>query len=223
MISIIIPVYNEEKILRQRSELFNKLGGKAELIFVDGESNDESAEIASKYGKLVKSNRGRALQMNQGFREARGDTLLFLHADTFFDPESLSNIEKTIVQGYIGGCLTQFIDRKGAAFRAIELFGNIRARMTKVFYGDQAIFVKKEMFSAIGGFPEVPIMEDVLFSKKMRRKGKTKILEDKVTVSGRRWEKRGVMNTVLLYSFLNILFYMKVPLNRIKKYYDDLR
>ncbi len=223
MISIIIPLYNEEKILRERNEFFKRLGEKAELIFVDGKSDDESPGIASGYGKLIETERGRAMQMNQGAQVSSGETLLFLHADASIDPITTENIENAVTQGFSGGCLTQHIDHKGKVFRMIEVFGNFRARVTKVFYGDQAIFVKKDIFSEIGGFPEAPVMEDVLFSKKMRKKGKTKILEDKVSVSARRWERKGVMNTILLYSFLNILFYFRIPLDRIKQYYDDLR
>lgn len=223
MISIIIPVYNEEKILREKKDFFNKLSEKAELIFVDGQSQDASSQIASKYGKLIQSKKSRALQMNQGARSSSGETLLFLHADSSIDPSSIENIEKALSQGFSGGCLSQYIENKGNVYRTIEAFGNLRARLTKVFYGDQAIFIRRDIFSEIGGFPEVPIMEDVLFSRKMRKKGKIKVLKDKVTVSARRWEQRGVMNTVLLYSFLNMLFYIKVPLEKVKKYYDDLR
>jgi rSAM/selenodomain-associated transferase 2 len=222
-ITLIIPVYNEGQVLKKSLDYFNDIGRYAELIFVDGGSSDRSIEIIKDCGKVVQCVKGRSLQMNCGTRHATRSIYLFLHADNIISPDVLISVQKHVEEGFVGGCLSQRIDKKGLVYRIIESQGNLRAKLSKVFYGDQAIFVRKDVFSEIGGFPQVPIMEDVLFSKKMRQKGKTRILEDKVIVSARRWEKKGVMNTVLLYSFLNILFYMKVPLNRIKKYYDDLR
>ncbi len=223
MITVILPVYNEEKILSRRSEFFDELHQQFELIFVDGKSTDESVRVATGYGKVIESERGRAKQMNCGAKHATGDVLLFLHADTLISADALNNVKKAVRAGFIGGCFTQRIEKEGKMFRAIEFFGNMRAKITKVFYGDQGIFVKKDIFNDTGAFPEVAVMEDVIFSKKLRKKGKTKVLEDKITVSARRWDKRGAIRTVLLYSFLNILFSLKVPPNKIKKYYDDLR
>ncbi|NQS99825.1 MAG: hypothetical protein HQ595_01975 [Candidatus Omnitrophica bacterium] len=105
----------------------------------------------------------------------------------------------------------------------IEGFGNLRARLSKVFYGDQGIFVRKEIFLKLQGFPEVPITEDVIFSKKLRKAGKTAVLPNRIFVSPRRWEQKGIVRTALLYSLLNILFWLKVPLERLQSWYDDLR
>ena len=95
--------------------------------------------------------------------------------------------------------------------------------MTKVFYGDQGIFIRKNMFFEMKGFPEVPIMEDVLFTKKLRKLGKTVVLPNEVSVSPRRWEKKGIIRTISLYSLLNVLSWMKVSSERIRLLYDDLR
>lgn len=95
--------------------------------------------------------------------------------------------------------------------------------MTKKFYGDQGIFVKKDTFLKLGGFPEIPIMEDILFTEKLRKCGKTVVLPDKILVSARRWEKMGIIKTTLLFNLIILLFWLKVPLNRIKKLYEDLR
>lgn len=224
MISVIIPFYNEEKILSTNANFFRSLSNQAELIFVDGGSTDRSAELATSYGRVLQSKKGRATQMNYGASFAQSDILLFLHADTFVKPETLVSIEEKIQKdGLIGGCLTQRIAKEGIVYRLIEEQGNRRARRTKIFYGDQGIFVKKDIFSKMGCFPDVPIMEDVLFSKELRRLGEVIVLPDKIFVSSRRWDRNGIIRTVLLYNFLIVLFRLKVPLERIKRLYNDLR
>lgn len=224
MISIVMPVYNEEVILSQACVKLRELSSEAEIIFVDGFSSDRSAEFASRYGKVLFSKKGRAIQMNYGATQARGDILLFLHADNIISAGTPETIERKIMKdGYIGGCLTQRLDNSAFIYRLIEWFGNMRARITKEFYGDQGIFVKKDTFFKIGGFPEVPIMEDVIFTKNLRKSGKTIVLPDKILVSARRWEKKGVIKTTFLFNLIILLFWLKVPLNKIKQLYEDLR
>jgi rSAM/selenodomain-associated transferase 2 len=224
MICVIIPIYNEEKILKENSAWFKNLSGQSELIFADGGSTDRSVEFAYSYGNVLSGDKGRAIQMNRGAKCAQQDTLLFLHADNTISPETLLSIEKEVEKnGVVGGCLTQRIDKKGLIYRTIEAQGNLRARLSKVFYGDQGIFVKKDIFFKIGGFPEVPIMEDVLFTRGLRRMGKTVVLSDKIVASPRRWEKKGVIKTALLYNLIIILFRLGCPLEKIKLLYEDLR
>jgi len=224
MISIIVPVYNEEKILSGACAGLREFLHKAELIFVDGGSSDQSVDIAGRLGKVFHSRKSRALQMNCGVSCAKGDILLFLHADNIITPASLDSIEKKITEdNCIGGCFTQKIDNNAFIYRLIEWLGNIRAQITKEFYGDQGIFVKKDAFLKIGGFPETPIMEDVFFTKRLRQYGKTAVLADKILVSARRWEKAGVFKTSLLFGLIILLCRLKVPLNKIKRLYEDLR
>jgi len=224
MISIICPIYNEEKILTETAVDLEKLSRQAELIFVDGGSSDRSVEIAGKFTKVFTSKKGRAVQMNYGASQAKGDILLFLHADSVICADTLVSIETKIIQdGFIGGCLNQRIDNKALVYRFIESEGNFRAHARKIFYGDQGIFVKNEVFLKIGGFPEVPIMEDVLFTRKLRRAGKTVVLSDKIMVSARRWEKRGIIRTTLIFILIILLFCLKMPLPKIKQLYEDLR
>lgn len=224
MISVIIPIYNEEKILSENSVYFRNLSQKAELIFVDGGSIDRGVQIAGSFGKIVLAKKGRAVQMNYGASLAGKDIILFLHADTRVSAGALLSIEGKITEcGFVGGCLTQRINKESFIYRLIEAQGNFRAKLTKVFYGDQGIFVRKDVFLAAGGFPEVPILEDVIFTRKLRSQGKTVVLCDKIVVSSRRWEKRGIIRTVLLYSLIIILFRLRIPLERIKMLYGDLR
>ncbi len=222
MISIIIPFYNEERMLTKVSPSLQKLSCVAELIFVDGQSTDQGAQIASQFGKIFQSKKNRASQMNYGASQARGDILLFLHADNFISPLTLDKITQKIgVEGYAGGCLTQRLDDNAFIYRLIESQGNLRARLTKEFYGDQGIFVKKAAFLALGGFPEVPIMEDVLFSRSLRKYGKTVVLPEKILVSARRWKEQGILKTALLFSLINVLFWLRVPLPEIKQLYSE--
>lgn len=224
MITIVIPIYNEEKILSEKTFQFRNLSKNAELIFVDGESSDKSCSIAADFGKVIQSKKGRGSQMNSGARSAAGDVLLFLHADTIISAGALSVIEEAVNnRGFVGGCLTQRIDSDAFIYRLIEGQGNIRARIDKIFYGDQGIFVKKDVFDRIGGFPEVAIMEDVLFTQQLRKIGKTVILPDKIIVSPRRWEKKGIILTILIYNLIIILFRLKAPLHKIKRLYKEIR
>lgn len=224
MISVIIPIYNEEEILRANADRFAGLAQHSELIFVDGSSTDKSIEIAGRYGRVLQSEQGRAIQMNFGAKQAKNEALLFLHADNILSSDSFAHIENEIrPHGVVGGCLTQRIDKEGYIFRLIETQGNNRARGTKIFYGDQGIFVRKDVFERLGGFPEVPIFEDVLFTQKLRCEGKTAVLPDTIRVSARRWEKRGIIRTALMFNTLLLMFKMGYPLEKIKKLYEDLR
>jgi len=224
MVSCIIPVYNEEKLIKKTLDSLSKFEG-LEIIVVDGGSSDRSVDIVNNYSVIsISSPKGRSSQMNAGAGVAKGDILLFLHADNVVFSEALVNIEKEVQQnGVVGGCLTQKIDKKGFIFRVIEAQGNIRARMSKVFYGDQGIFVRKDVFFRVNGFPEVPIFEDALFTRKLRQEGKTAVLSDKIIVSPRRWEKRGIIKTMIMYNTLLVMLKIGFPLERIKALYEDLR
>jgi len=224
MISTVVPIYNEEIILSKTFANLQRLSREAELIFVDGGSTDKSVEIASRIGLLLHSDKGRSIQMNKGGFIAKGDILFFMHADNMVSCDVLLAIEEAIShQNFVGGCLTQRIDKNAFIYRLIEAQGNIRARRHKIFYGDQGIFVRKDVFKNIGGFPEAPIMEDVLFTQQLRKMGRTVVLSDRITVSARRWEKGGIIKTMLLFNLIILLFRLKVYLYKIKQFYEDTR
>ena len=223
-ISIIVPVYNEEKILLANYSNWKRLSKVAELIFVDGGSTDKSNELTAKLGKLLHGKKGRALQMNLGASSAGGEILLFIHADTRLDPKVLPVIIKKLEdEKIIGGCFSIFLAGQSILYRLINYLGTTRAKLTRIFYGDQGLFIKKNVFFDLGGFPEVPIMEDVLFSAKMKKMGKTIVLPEQIWISPRRWEQRGIIVTILMYLFLSSLFYLGFPLAKIRKIYEDLR
>jgi rSAM/selenodomain-associated transferase 2 len=224
MVSIIVPVYNEEVILSREMNYFKKLASWSELIFVDGGSSDKTVEIASKYSQVIFNKKNRASQMNVGAKRARGNILLFLHADTQLSQDALAHMETAIVKNnYIGGCFRQVYDASGIIFKWIAWTGNMRARLLNVFYGDQGIFVRRDVFEKLGGFPLVQVGEDVLLSNKMRHLGKTKVLSNPILCSARRWKKQGVIKT----SFINIRITMKLLLTRrqerVGEYYKDVR
>lgn len=223
MISIVIPVYNEEAAI-ERTLRSLPFGEGVEVIVVDGHSSDRTMDIVSRYPvKVLSSLCGRALQMNEGASAARGDIILFLHADCFIDAGGLKAIEKHISFNFVGGCFTHRIDSSKWIYRLIEASGNMRAEIFKIFYGDQAIFVKRDIFEQIGGFDSVSIFEDAMFSKKLRRMGKTIVLDLEAIVLPRRWEKKGVARTTIINWFLTLGFMMGVPTDRLAKFYKNVR
>ncbi len=164
-----------------------------EVIVVDGGSEDGTAELAAGGCDLVLSApRGRALQMNAGARAASGDALVFLHADTRL-PELADEVIFAALKGHCWGRFDVQIEGRPRLLRLVACAMNARSRFTGIATGDQAIFVRREVFS---GFPEIALMEDVAFSEAMRRRDRPACLRQRVVTSGRRWEERGVLRTI---------------------------
>ena len=223
MISVIIPILNEAKILDKMLSLLQPELENHELIVVDGGSTDESVRIAERYGRVIKSERGRAKQLNIGAAAAKGDILVFLHADVWLEPGAFVTVEKTLSSGYVGGGFLQKIDGKGILYRIIEISANMRGKYLKVFYGDSGIFVSRNDFQRIGGFPDVPIMEEMSFSKGLRILGKTKMVKPRIHISARRWEKNGIIRTTAINWLITFLYLLGFSLERLAKLYRDIR
>lgn len=223
MISVVVPVYNEEKVLeRTLFELTRQLDSH-ELICVDGGSSDRSAEIARRFGKVLTSEKGRAAQMNRGAAEGWGETLLFLPADSVLETGALGAVEEAVQQGYVGGCFTQRIQGERFLFRTMELSGNVRAQWLHIFYGDQAIFVKRRLFQELGGFPNLPLFEDVAFTRRLRWAGRTVVLRNQVYTSARRWERGGILKECFRNWSLLGLYALGVRPGRLARFYPDVR
>ena len=223
MISVIIPVLNEAKILDESlSRLTPQLKGH-ELIIVDGGSTDETPLIAKRYGQIISSERGRARQSNAGASAARGDILLFLHADVWLDSGAIESVEATISAGYIGGAFKQQIEGDHPLYRLIERAANFRAKRLRIFYGDGGVFVRRTYFGQIGGFPNIPIMEEVEFSRKLCRHGKVTLVERKIHISARRWQKNGIIRTTLTNWLITLLYLLQVSPTHLAKLYRHIR
>lgn len=222
-ISIIIPVLNEARILEQTlSQLYAELGPH-ELIVVDGGSTDGSIHIAEKYGTVLISERGRAKQLNAGAAAASGNILIFLHADIWLESGALAAVKMATSSGYVGGGFRQKIDGKNRFYRVIEIAGNMRGKYLKVFYGDSGIFVSRADFKKIGGFPEIPILEEMEFSKALRRLGKTTLVTPHIHISARRWETKGILRTTVNNWLITLLYFLKFSPVQLAKLYRHIR
>lgn len=198
-ISIIIPVLNEaESIVPFLASLQKAQEGGAEIIVVDGGSTDGSREAAASLAnQLLTSRRGRARQMNTGAARAGGEILLFLHADTRLPPQALGQITRAIANGAHWGRFDVRIDGRLRGLRLVAWMMNWRSRLTGIATGDQAIFVSRQAFERVGGFADLPLMEDIVFSRSLRQIGWPACLRSRVTTSGRRWQQHGLLPTIL--------------------------
>ncbi|MBI5660048.1 MAG: TIGR04283 family arsenosugar biosynthesis glycosyltransferase [Nitrosomonadales bacterium] len=225
-LSIIIPVLNEAASLPGLLEHLAQLRARgAEVIVVDGGSEDESQQFASRAGvRLVCAGRGRARQMNAGAAAASGDVLLFLHADTTLPPSAEQAIETVVRRGrganeYVWGRFDVRINGHHFMLRVVAPLINWRSRFTGIATGDQAMFVARSAFEAVGGFPEQPLMEDIEMSKRLLALSGPVCLRDRVVTSGRRWETRGVWRTIWLMWRLRWAYWRGVPASELAKYY----
>lgn len=223
MISVIIPILNEENILEKTLSRLQPELKNHELIIVDGGSTDGSIRIAEKYGKVIKSEQGRAKQLNAGAAAATGEILIFLHADVWLEQGACEALESALLSGYVGGGFLQKIDGRSILYRIIEKTADMRGKYLKVFYGDSGIYVKRTDFERIGGFPEVPIMEEIGFSKALRKLGKTKMVKPRIHISARRWEANGIVRTTTINWLITFLYFLGFSLERLAKLYRNIR
>ncbi len=220
-VSFVIPALNEaEHIVDTLQSLQCYRTQGHQVIVVDGGSADDTAALAGPYADTVlSSGAGRALQMNRGIDAADGDVLLFLHADTRLPAGAAERVAKAVEGGCFWGRFNVRLTGRRAVFRVIELMMNLRSCVTGVATGDQAIFVSRESIDIVGRFPALPLMEDVVFSKRLRSLDWPACLRQRVLTSSRRWEENGVWRTVLLMWRLRLLFFFGVPAEKLAKQY----
>jgi rSAM/selenodomain-associated transferase 2 len=224
MISVIIPVLNEEERVRRTLEHMQTMEGSHETIVVDGGSRDKTVENATPYSSVIASKRGRALQMNTGAGRARGEILFFLHVDCLPEKMSFLEIEELMKDPRtVGGALCYNIDEGSLLYRNHVFWSNLRAKFTRIFLGDHGIFVRKSVFDKVGGYPFIPIMEDVAICKKLKNEGKLVQAKSKITSSSRRFKRRGFFRTVLQMWANRFFFFLGVPPETITRYYPDVR
>lgn len=208
-VSIVMPVLDEGPGLVDALaalQRFRQAG--AEIVVVDGGSGDDSiAPVRPLADRIVVAARGRGRQMNTGAAVAHGRILLFLHADTRLPSTAIDAVLAAAAGGAQWGRFDVRIDGALAGLRLVAFMMNWRSRLTGIATGDQAIFAAREAFFLAGGFPEIALMEDVVFSRKMRRRSPPACLRDKVETSGRRWRKHGLLRTIFLMWRLRLRFF----------------
>ncbi len=229
MISVIIPTLNESSTIARTLTRTVALGFD-EIIVSDGGSTDSTLQMVQACCarvpavRLVTAPTGRARQLNEGVKACYGDILLFLHADTEVPPHAKTVLESTLKNSLVvGGRFDVRFDRPSRWGTVISWFMNRRSRLTGIATGDQAIFVRRQVFERMGGFPDIPLMEDIEFSRRLKRQGPTAALTDCVTTSFRRWQKNGPLRTILLMWTLRFLYWLGVNPTRLKHFYGAIR
>jgi len=199
-----MPVLNESAGIQNFLESLPD----AEIIIVDGGSDDDTRDIAAGYATVICSEKGRAKQMNAGAALATGDILLFLHADTQIPDNTMQLMQRFWVSGKSWGRFDVTLDGEHPAFRLIEFMMNWRSRITGIATGDQAMFVKRSVFERVGGFASIDLMEDIEFSRRLKSISPPLCLPQRVVTSARRWEERGILQTILLMWRLRLLYFL---------------
>ena len=222
MISIVIPVLNEAGGIVAALERLQDARDRAEVIVVDGGSSDRTREIAAPLAdRVIESERGRAKQMNAGAAAARGEVLLFLHADTALPADAFQAIEAGLASGrHAWGRFDVAIAGADPLLAIVSMFMNARSRLTGIATGDQAIFAERWAFEAAGGFPEIPLMEDVALCERLKGASPPLCLRERVITSARRWERGGTLRTIVLMWRLRFAYWMGVDPARLARRYD---
>jgi rSAM/selenodomain-associated transferase 2 len=222
VLSVIIPCLNEADGIAESLQALAPLRTRgAEIVIVDGGSTDNTLDVARPLAdQVISAPRGRALQMNAGAAQARGDLLLFLHADCRLPVaadgvivDGLNRARKT------WGRFDVTLTGSHPLLRVVGAMMNLRSRLTGIATGDQGIFVTRSLFEAAGRFPEIALMEDIALSQKLKTFGRPLALRHRITASGRRWEKHGVFNTIFLMWRLRLQYWLGANPNELAKQY----
>jgi rSAM/selenodomain-associated transferase 2 len=224
VVSVVVPTLDEAPSLAETLTVARRHGA-ADIVVVDGGSRDATRDVAAPLADaVVVAARGRAAQMNAGAAAARGDVLLFLHADTRLPGGFADAVAQALAApDAVAGFFAVVLDAAGWRYRTIGRLISVRSRMTRVATGDQAIFVRRDVFEALGGFASLPLMEDIELMRRLKRRGRVVALRETVTTSARRWERHGVWRTVLLMWALRLAYYAGVSPDVLARWYRDAR
>ena len=223
-ISLIIPVYNESRTIEQCLANLEPFSEKLEILFADGGSTDDTVEKIGGHYPVLRCPKGRALQMNAAAKEASGDILWFSHCDSILPSDGDVQIAGAAERGARFGCFHICFDDDSFLMRCNALNSNLRVRLRHIAFGDQGIFVAREVFDALGGFPELPIMEDYEFSRMMKLQGvPLTLLPGKIVTSGRRYRTNGSLRTMLRMFDLRCRYRAGTDICDIARCYSDIR
>jgi rSAM/selenodomain-associated transferase 2 len=226
-ISVVVICLNEAAVIERclaRLQAQAAAAGGVEVVVSDGGSTDSTAEIAGRYGRVVPGPGGRAAGLNAGARAATGDVLLFLHADTLLPDGAFDAVRRALADpAVVGGRFRVALDPPGFPFRLIAASINLRDRLLGGFTGDQAVFVRSAVFRRMGGYAALPLMEDLDFAARLRREGRVARLAPPVVTSARRWQRHGVLRTILLMWALRLLYRAGAPPRWLAAFYRDAR
>ncbi len=225
LISIVIPVLNEESVLASTLGRLQPLRKKGvEVIVVDGGSNDATCSIAKLLADVViNCERGRANQLNKGAKAAQGQLLLFLHADTQLPSNAFELLGSYASEVLCWGRFRVRLDGQSWVYRLIEILMNSRSCLTGIVTGDHAMFVSSQLFEQVGGYPNIALMEDVAISKRLKKMSSLCCLNSVVVTSSRRWQQNGVVWTIVLMWRLRLLYFFKQTPEKLAQKYHDAR
>jgi len=221
-LSVVLPTLNETAGIAPAVQALAPLIARgAQVIVADGGSTDETVACAAACGvQVMRAQRGRALQMNAGAQQASGEVLLFLHADTLLPPQAdVLVLQALAAGGPVWGRFDVRIAGRARLLPVIAALMNLRSRCTGIATGDQAMFITRAAFDAVGGFPAQPLMEDIEMSARLLKLSRPACLRAQVVTSGRRWETRGVWRTVLLMWRLRLAYWCGVAPERLATLY----
>src|SRR5262245_55805969 len=222
-VSVIIPALNEAACLAETLHCVRAQAPR-EIIVVDGGSGDGTREIASAADVVLEAPRGRARQMNAGAARAAGDVLLFLHADCTLEPGALAAARRCLAgRQYSAACFTMTVAAAGVLYRSIDACATARVRLTGLAYGDQGLAVRRQDFERRGCLPLLRLVEDVFFSRALRRRGRVAVLPSRIFVSPRRWQRTGLVRQTLRNWALTALAAAGVHPDRLAAFYPAVR
>lgn len=219
-VSIVMPVLNEAVTIEATLSRLRYDFAGCELVVVDGGSTDGTAQLAQAWASVVQAPRGRARQMNEGARHTRGDVLWFVHADTVLDPGALGQLRAALGDpDVVGGGLSLRFDASSPALDYLAWISNHRARRLHHIFGDQAMFVRRAVFEELGGFPDLPLMEDLELARRLHRRGRLVLLPATSTASARRFTQHGTWRMIAFMQYLKVLYFAGVDPQSIHRRY----
>ncbi len=224
-LAVVVPMVNEEQAIASTLRSLRVGAPNAEIIVVDGGSSDRSREFAGPFcDRLIETGRGRARQMNAGAAVSSGDAIVFVHADTrvpsIFERTIATALEDPTV---VGGRFDVELDDHALGYRMVGTMISFRSRVFRSATGDQAIFVRREVFNRLGGFVEIALCEDVDFARRLRKAGRIACLHERVTTSARRWQRDGLIRTILRMWAIKSLFLLGVSPAWLHRHYAETR